>query len=346
LLAEIPRIQRTATSLAILDVLVSFAEAAVRNDYSKPKVHDGDAVEIRRGRHPVIELSLDGRSFVPNDVYIDGAERSLLLITGPNMAGKSTYMRMTALIVIMAQAGCFVPAEWASIGVCDRLYTRIGASDNLARGESTFYVEMSELAYILNTATPASLVILDEIGRGTSTYDGLAIAWAVCEKLCAGSSRIRTLFATHYHELSMLEGNLEGIHNLNTLISETPEGIVFLHQIAEGSADHSYGIHVAQLAGVPQDLIENARVKLDMLEAGRSDVTGTRLTVIPGVVPESNPLTVIAAPEPQSSAGQQLSLFGNIPANVTQTLRNLDLLNITPMQAFAILEELKAEVED
>jgi DNA mismatch repair protein MutS len=304
----------------------------------------------------VIELSLDGRSFVPNDVYMDSSSRSLLLITGPNMAGKSTYMRMTALIVIMAQAGCFVPAEWASIGVCDRLYTRIGASDNLARGESTFYVEMSELAYILNTATPSSLVILDEIGRGTSTYDGLAIAWAVCEKLCASTPRIRTLFATHYHELSMLEGDLVGIHNLNTLISESPEGIVFLHQIAEGSADHSYGIHVAQLAGVPQDLIENARLKLDMLEAGRSDATMSRSKgegqehgfwdyaqddkqcdnpVILGVVPESSPYS-----------SPQLSLFENIPTNVVQTLQNLDLLNITPSQAIAILEELKTEVDE
>ncbi|MDR1028158.1 MAG: DNA mismatch repair protein MutS, partial [Clostridiales Family XIII bacterium] len=247
----IPAIQHTSAALAALDVLTAFAEAGEKYGYVKPHVDDGDVVEIVRGRHPVIERNMNGAAFVPNDIYLDRGDRSMLLITGPNMAGKSTYMRQTALIVLMAQIGSFVPADRARIGVADRLYTRIGASDNLAKGQSTFFVEMNELAYILNTATKRSLIILDEIGRGTSTYDGLSIAWAVLEYLCAEERRVRTLFATHYHELTVLEGKLSGLTNLNTEIGESDGEIVFLHRITEGSASRSYGIHVARLAGVP-----------------------------------------------------------------------------------------------
>jgi DNA mismatch repair protein MutS len=324
-------IQQTSDALAALDVLTSFAEVSEKNGYAKPGVDDEGVIEIIRGRHPVIEHSLAGgaasgpggaASFVPNDVYIDRDMQSTLLITGPNMAGKSTYMRQTALIVLMAQAGCFVPAQRARIGVCDRLYTRIGASDNLAKGESTFYVEMSELAYILGTATGKSLVILDEIGRGTSTYDGLSIAWAVLDRMCADKTRMRCLFATHYHELTLLEGQLPGMVNLNTGIAEVGGEIIFLHKIEAGSASRSYGIHVAKLAGIPKSVMEDAQIKLEKLEKERKDI--------------SEPVHAVAQETPQ------ISMFDFAPNPVVERLRALDLLEITPSEAFRILEELKA----
>jgi DNA mismatch repair protein MutS len=250
LLAYAARIQATAAAVAALDVLLAFAETAEKLGYVRPEVNDGDVIMIEKGRHPVVEQTIEGGAFVSNDLWLDRDAHSLLLITGPNMAGKSTYMRQAALIVLMAQTGSFVPAERAVIGAVDRIYTRIGASDNLARGQSTFYVEMSELAYILNTASARSLILLDEIGRGTSTYDGLSIAWAVAERLCGDENRVRTLFATHYHELTELEGVAPGLKNLNVSVSETGGEIVFLHKIAPGSASRSYGIHVAGLAGV------------------------------------------------------------------------------------------------
>ncbi|MCL1982231.1 MAG: DNA mismatch repair protein MutS, partial [Clostridiales bacterium] len=237
----IPEIQRTASAVACIDVLSSFAEAGAKLGYVKPHVHDGREIIIRAGRHPVIEQTIKNAVFVPNDAYINGSDASMLLITGPNMSGKSTYMRQTALIVLMAQSGCFVPCESASIGIVDRIFTRIGASDNLSLGQSTFYVEMSELAYILNASTEKSLVILDEIGRGTSTYDGLSIAWSVVEYLCSEKNRVRALFATHYHELTSLEGCLPGFKNLNVDVSEEGGSVVFLHKIVEGSASRSYG---------------------------------------------------------------------------------------------------------
>ena len=229
---------------------------------------DGDVIQIEKGRHPVIEQTIRDGIFVSNDTYLNKEDQSLLLITGPNMSGKSTYMRQTALIVLMAQAGCFVPCERARIGVCDRIFTRIGASDNLAQGQSTFFVEMSELSYILNTATSRSLVILDEIGRGTSTYDGLSIAWAAAEYLCGSGRKIRTLFATHYHEMTALEGTLPGAKNLNVDVAEENGNVVFLHKIVEGSASRSYGIHVAKLAGAPKELLERAQERLADLENG------------------------------------------------------------------------------
>jgi DNA mismatch repair protein MutS len=260
-------IQRTSQSVSSLDVLVSFAEVSSRLGYVKPVVHDGDEIKIEKGRHPVIEQSIRDGIFVPNNTYMDCNGSSMLLITGPNMAGKSTYMRQTALIVLMAQTGCFVPCEAAVIGITDRIFTRIGASDNLAQGQSTFFVEMSELAYILRSATDKSLILLDEIGRGTSTYDGLSIAWALVEYLCNQNNRIRTLFATHYHELTAIEGNLPGFKNLTVDVADENGKIVFLHKIVEGSASKSYGIHVAYLAGVPTELLENANIKLELLES-------------------------------------------------------------------------------
>ena len=266
--AATPRIQRTSDAVSMLDVLCSFAEVSDKMDYVRPIVDDSEKIEIEKGRHPVIEQTTSAGTFVSNDTYIDRSDSSMLLITGPNMSGKSTYMRQTALIVLMAQSGCFVPAQKAHIGVCDRIFTRIGASDNLAGGESTFYVEMSELAYILNNATDRSLILLDEIGRGTSTYDGLSIAWAVCEYLLREGKQIRTMFASHYHELTDLEGKLKGFRNLNVDVAEENGEVIFLHRIVEGSASRSYGIHVAKIAGVPEVLLDRAKEKLDELESG------------------------------------------------------------------------------
>ncbi len=259
-------IQKTSGAIASVDVLLSFAEVSSENGYVKPEMTNKKDIILAKGRHPVIEKSIKDGIFVPNDFYINGTSASMLLITGPNMAGKSTYMRQTAIIVLMAQIGCFVPCESAKIGVVDRIFTRIGASDNLAQSQSTFFVEMSELAYILKHATDRSLVILDEIGRGTSTHDGLSIAWAIAEHLCKEEENTRTLFATHYHELIVLEEELKGFKNLTVDIAEENGEIVFLHKIKEGSASKSYGIHVAELAGVPKELLAIAEVKLEELE--------------------------------------------------------------------------------
>jgi DNA mismatch repair protein MutS len=327
LLAYAVRIQTTAAAVAALDVLLAFAETAEKLGYVRPEVNDGDVIAIEKGRHPVVEQATEGGAFVSNDLWLDRGAHSLLLITGPNMAGKSTYMRQTALIVLMAQAGSFVPAARAVIGVADRVYTRIGASDNLTRGQSTFYVEMSELAYILNTASARSLILLDEIGRGTSTYDGLSIAWAVAERLCESENRVRTLFATHYHELTELEGLAPGLKNLNVDVSDIGGEIVFLHKIVPGSASRSYGIHVAGLAGVPKALLTAAETKLRALEEGRARIAGTE-----------------SAEEAASSAGlagEQLSLFDFAPEPVLERLKSLDLTEIRPSEAFSILEELQ-----
>lgn len=323
----IEKIQTTAQAISSLDVIQSFAEVGSKLGYTKPTVNDDDIILIEKGRHPVIEDSIKDGVFVPNDTYINNDDHNLLLITGPNMAGKSTYMRQTALIVLMAQSGCFVPAERAQIGIADRIYTRIGASDNLAQGQSTFFVEMSELAYILNTATKSSLVMLDEIGRGTSTYDGLSIAWAVAEKVCDNNRRIRTLFATHYHELTSLEGSLKGLRNLNVDVKEQDGNIVFLHRIVEGCANRSYGIHVAKLAGVPYDVLQTAAKKLHELETAGF---------------KSN-----KEQEPYAKVEEkQLSLFSFAPNPVVERLKSLNLMEITPSKAFEILEDLKNAAQE
>ena len=263
---EIVRIQSTSRAIATLDVLVSFAQVSCDYGYVKPIMSTRDEINIENGRHPVVEQMISNGMFVANDVYMNREDSSMLLITGPNMAGKSTYMRQIAIIILMAQSGCFVPADKAEIGVADRIFTRIGASDNLTGGQSTFYVEMSELAYILNNATQKSLVILDEIGRGTSTYDGLSIAWSLVEYLCKSDRRVRTMFATHYHELTIMEKSVPGFKNLSVDVSEDNGEVVFLHKIVEGSASRSYGIHVAKLAGVPNELLQTAEEKLKELE--------------------------------------------------------------------------------
>ena len=326
----IPVIQKDSSVLACIDVLCSYAEVSVKYDYVKPEVTDEAEIVIKKGRHPVIENTIADGRYVSNDVYIDRKDASMLLITGPNMSGKSTYMRQLALIVLMAQAGCFVPAQEARIGVCDRIYTRIGASDNISMGQSTFFVEMSELAYILNTATSRSLIILDEIGRGTSTWDGLSIAWAVVEALTRPELKARTLFATHYHELTSLEGVIPGVKNLNVDVAEKDGSIIFLHKIVEGSASRSYGIHVAKLAGVPKSVLEAAQQKLDALESeghGTAELSDVRV-------------------KDRKDEQVQLSLFNTADSVVAQKIKNLDLMNITPSGAIKVLEELKEEVKD
>lgn len=324
-------IQSTSSAVAELDVLTSFAHVSDKLGYVKPLVDESFELEIVKGRHPVIEQTVSNGMFVSNDTYLNNTNESMLLITGPNMAGKSTYMRQTALIVLMAQAGCFVPCERARIGVCDRIFTRIGASDNLAQGQSTFFVEMSELSYILNNAKARSLIILDEIGRGTSTYDGLSIAWAAVEYLCNDNTHIRTLFATHYHELTALEGERYGVKNLNVDVAEENGNIVFLHKIVEGSASRSYGIHVAKLAGIPKVLLERAQEKLAELE-----------TAVPSQSVMYGDLTTAANTKAAEPCEEQISMFSFAPNPVVEKLKALNLMEITPSKAFEILEELKA----
>ncbi|MBR6956419.1 MAG: DNA mismatch repair protein MutS, partial [Firmicutes bacterium] len=332
-------IQETSEAISDLDVLVSFAYVSEKLDYVKPVIDDSFEINIVKGRHPVIEQTVENGLFISNDTYINNSDQSMLLITGPNMAGKSTYMRQTALIVLMAQAGCFVPAESARIGVCDRIFTRIGASDNLAQGQSTFFVEMSELSYILKNAGPRSLIILDEIGRGTSTYDGLSIAWAVVEELCSEDTHIRTLFATHYHELTVLEDEIKGVKNLNVDVAEEGGTVVFLHKIAEGSASRSYGIQVARLAGVPAGLLERAEDKLAELE-NNEDSSKLR-----DKMKSEYRLDEVKTNNANKVAEDvQMSLFDLTPDPIITKLRELDLMNVTPSEAIRILEDLKRKL--
>ncbi len=320
-------IQETSDAVAILDVLTAFATVSSNNGYVKPEINNGDKIQICKGRHPVIEQTITDGIFVSNDTYLNKTDSSMLLITGPNMAGKSTYMRQTAIIVLMAQAGCFVPCESAVIGIADRIFTRIGASDNLSHGQSTFFVEMSEMAYILNNATDKSLIILDEIGRGTSTYDGLSIAWATVEYLCRENFKVRTLFATHYHELTSLAEQINGVANLNVDVAEENDNIVFLHKIVPGSASRSYGIHVAKLAGVPEILLKNAEDRLHALEKEPADNLFEPLYI------------------KDTEQEEQLSMFSLTQDIVSQKLKETNLMEITPSQAFKILEELKEAIE-
>jgi len=318
-----PRLQKLAERLASLDVLTSFAEAAVRHEYVKPVVHDGFDLVIRGGRHPVVETMMPREEFIPNDIEL-GEDGRVVILTGPNMAGKSTILRQVGLIVLLAQVGSFVPARMASIPVADRLFTRVGASDNLVRGRSTFMVEMTETAAILNGATRASLVLLDEIGRGTSTWDGLSVATAVTEYL---HDRVgaKTMFATHYHELTELSLRLTGVANLSVAVKEEGENIVFLRSLVKGGADRSYGVEVARLAGLPAEVTARARELLRDLEAG-ARTPGARLSV-----------------SRSASDADQLGLFPAGPHPVVQRLRSLDPDHLTPIQALGILAELRAE---
>jgi DNA mismatch repair protein MutS len=328
--AKAARLRKTASAIAQLDVLASFAKLGADRGYARPEFTSTGELLIVAGRHPVIEelLRQRGERFVPNDLFFEPARQQLLLITGPNMGGKSTYLRQAALIVLMAQIGCFVPARQAKLPIIDRIFTRIGASDNLARGRSTFLVEMSEVAAILNHATPASLVLLDEVGRGTATFDGLSIAWAVVEHL-QKHTRARTLFATHYHELTELADLLPGVKNVHVSVKETPNEIIFLRRVEPGSADKSYGIEVARLAGLPRSVIERAREVLKRHEQSEHQLSET---LSPG------------ATDPTHPNGTQEVLFTPLDRAVLEKLRAADLDQLKPLDALNLLADLKKQI--
>jgi DNA mismatch repair protein MutS len=322
---EASRIRSTAQAIGQLDALLSLAEVAATSNYTKPRLHDGFALELQEARHPVIEAT-SSEPFVGNDLVLD-EDRFLVVLTGPNMGGKSTYLRQTALIVLLAHMGSFVPAAEAKIPLVDRIFTRVGASDNLYRGRSTFMVEMQETAHILNHATRMSLILLDEIGRGTSTYDGLSLAWSVAEHIASESRlRAKTIFATHYHELTDLAQELPGVVNCHVSAREWQDDIVFLRKVLEGGSDRSYGIQVARLAGLPPGLIRRAQEILRNLEQNEFDVEGRPRLAGEGA----------AAP-----GARQLSLFAQVEDRVASELQRIDPERMTPIEALQLLIELK-----
>jgi DNA mismatch repair protein MutS len=324
--AQIARLQSVSQVIAELDVLSALAEAAAKEGYVRPDLSDEFTLEITAGRHPVVERMMPREKFMPNDVSLSEDAR-MIILTGPNMAGKSTVLRQVGLIVLMAQVGSFVPASKARIGIVDRLFTRVGASDNLVRGQSTFMVEMSETSAILHTATQRSLVLLDEIGRGTSTYDGISIAWSVSEHL-HNSVRCKTIFATHYHELTQLADSLVAVRNYNVQVREVGDQVLFLHRLQPGGADRSYGIEVGRLAGLPPVVLARAKELLRLLEAEQ-------------IVPRSGRVPA----QPPRPAGDQLALFGVMPHPVVQQLRNVEPNQMTPIQALEMLARLVDEVK-
>ena len=337
LAGEMVRIQRSAAMIAELDALRSLGEAAVTNHYVKPVITTDKkgALEIVKGRHPVVERMMSQEAFIPNDTYLDNKEDRIAIITGPNMAGKSTYMRQVAVICLLAQIGSFVPAQAAKLAVVDRIFTRVGASDDLAGGQSTFMVEMAEVSNILRHATSASLLILDEIGRGTSTYDGLSIAWAVVEYISDKKTiGAKTLFATHYHELTELEGQLDGVHNYCVAIKESGEDIVFLRKIQKGCGDRSYGIEVAKLAGLPSWVVRRSQEILKELLQNNVN---------------ANSQAAIRARSEVVDSAFQMSLFGKDDPKqeeLLDKLKNLKVLEMTPMQALQVLYELSQEARE
>ncbi|MEO0653205.1 MAG: DNA mismatch repair protein MutS, partial [Planctomycetota bacterium] len=342
LLSHLERVLDTAAAVAELDVLCSLAQSAADQRYTRPAIDDSLVLDIQDGRHPVIELSPTCESFVPNDTRMDDADRMLTILTGPNMAGKSTYIRQTALIVLLAQIGSFVPAESAQIGVVDRIFTRVGSGDDISRGESTFMVEMVEIANILNNAGQRSLVVLDEVGRGTSTFDGLALAWAIVEHI-HGQIGARTLFATHYHQLTELSARLSGIANLSVAVREYGDEIVFLHKIIEGGTDRSYGIQVARLAGVPNEVIARAKALLSENETDAEHLAPRLAETRPEVSPDATASIAADAPAASRSAAPsgQLALFDAPESEVERRLRKLDPDQLTPIDALLLLKELR-----
>lgn len=341
---EVKRVQKTAKIIADLDALASLAYVAEKNHFVRPAMNEEGRIHIVEGRHPVVEKVLDNDSFITNDTYLDNELNRVSIITGPNMAGKSTYMRQVALIVLMAQIGSFVPSKSADIGIVDRIFTRVGASDDLASGQSTFMVEMSEVANILRNATANSLLILDEIGRGTSTFDGLSIAWAVVEYISSKDLLgAKTLFATHYHELTELEGKLEGVNNYCISVKEAGDDIVFLRKIIKGGADKSYGIQVAKLAGVPEVVL--ARAKEIAAELSEHDITVTAAAdIMPKLLEETH--SRLKGKSRSKDTDGQLSLFGNAEEScVVADIKALDLSNMTPMKALLYLNDLQERLK-
>ncbi len=339
---ELLRIQNTARIVALIDVFASLALTAERGNYTRPKLNEKGTISIKEGRHPVVELMITHHTFIANDTYLDDKKNRISIITGPNMAGKSTYMRQTALIVLMAQIGSFVPALEADIGIVDRIFTRVGASDDLASGQSTFMVEMTEVANILRNATRKSLLILDEIGRGTSTFDGLSIAWAVVEHI--SNSKLlgaKTLFATHYHELTELEGKIDNVNNYCIAVKEKGDDIVFLRKIVKGGADKSYGIQVAKLAGVPDSVISRAKEIVE--ELLHADIT----TRIKDIAASSQHMGKAAAKKLDEVDLAQISLFDTVKDDdVLEELKNLDLGNLTPIDALNTLYRLQNKLKN
>jgi DNA mismatch repair protein MutS len=325
--AEAMRIRGTASAVAELDVTAALAQAAAENRYRRPSFSDDGEMKILAGRHPVIERLADQEAgrFIPNDLYLNDSTGLIAIITGPNMGGKSTYLRQAALIAILAQTGSFVPAEAAVLPIIDRVFTRIGASDNLSRGRSTFMVEMTETAVILNTATPRSLIVLDEIGRGTATYDGLALAWAVVEYVHS-HTRAKTLFATHYHELTELAEQLAGVRNLRVTVKEAGEHIIFLRKVEPGRADRSYGIEVARLAGLPLAVIERAREVLKIHETSEHAVSGA-------LVPA------------EAAHPVQIQMFEPVGYGIAERIRALKLDELRPIEALQLLADLQKELK-
>ena len=326
----IPQIQINANIIARLDCLLSFAKAAEEHRYVRPVVADDCVLQIKAGRHPVIETQLPmGEEYVPNDIELDSEQQQIMIITGPNMAGKSALLRQTALITLMAQMGCFVPAESAHVGLVDKIFTRVGASDNISLGESTFMVEMTEASDILNNVTPRSLVLFDELGRGTSTYDGISIAWAIVEYLHEHQgAQARTLFATHYHELNEMEKNFSRIKNYNVSVKELNGKVIFLRKLMRGGSEHSFGIHVAEIAGMPKSIVNRANTILKQLEADNASV---------GVESRQNL-------GQKASAGMQLSFFqldDPVLCQIRDEILGLDINNLTPVEALNKLNEIK-----
>ena len=328
----IPQIQIDANMIAHLDCLLGFAKTAEECHYVRPVIDSSTVLDIKQGRHPVIETQLPlGERYVPNDIYLDTEKQQIMVITGPNMAGKSALLRQTALIVLLSQIGCFVPAESARIGLVDKIFTRVGASDNISLGESTFMVEMTEAANILNNVSERSLVLFDELGRGTSTYDGISIAWAIVEYLHEHKrARARTLFATHYHELNEMEKLFDRIKNYNVSVKEVDGKVIFLRKLTRGGSEHSFGIHVAQIAGMPQSIVKRANVILKQLEADNASVGAA-----------GKPSTEKIS---KGSAGMQLSFYqldDPVLSLVRDEILNLDINNLTPVEALNKLNEIK-----
>ena len=331
LMEYIPPIQSNANLIGRIDCLLSFAKAAESNRYMRPEVNDTDVIDIKAGRHPVIEKQLPlGETYIANDVYLDDEHQQVIMITGPNMAGKSALLRQTALITLMAQIGSFVPAESARIGLVDKIFTRVGASDNISVGESTFMVEMNEAADILNNLSPKSLVLFDELGRGTSTYDGISIAWAIVEYIHEHpNARAKTLFATHYHELNEMERTFHRIKNYNVSVKELGNKVIFLRKLVPGGSEHSFGIHVAKMAGMPKSIVKRSGEILKQLETENRQG---------GVV--SKPVKGIAA----KAEGYQLSFFqldDPVLSQVRDEIQNIDVNNLTPLEALNKLSEIK-----
>lgn len=327
----IPQIQINANQIARLDCLLSFANVARENNYIRPVIEDNDVLDIRQGRHPVIEKQLPiGEKYIANDVMLDSASQQIIIITGPNMAGKSALLRQTALITLLAQIGSFVPAESAHIGLVDKIFTRVGASDNISVGESTFMVEMNEAADILNNVSSRSLVLFDELGRGTSTYDGISIAWAIVEYIHEHpKAKARTLFATHYHELNEMEKSFKRIKNYNVSVKEVDNKVIFLRKLERGGSEHSFGIHVAKMAGMPKSIVKRANTILKQLESDN------RQQGISG-----KPLTEVS----ENRSGMQLSFFqldDPILCQIRDEILNLDVNNLTPIEALNKLNDIK-----